>query len=126
MSRNRGGGSLPRPNHRGVGRRQNVSNGTTNTTDAQKRRAVEQAFNGTPSKEIGDRLGVSASAIYIWCADKRYGGKPGGLSKQQGRAPRGANGPLPTIAKPPTTTAKSLVPTSWKCPHCGGRIRLEE
>lgn len=126
MSRNRGGGSPPRPTTGGWEGKPKVSNGQTTTTDAQKSRAVEQAFKGTPSKEIADRLGVSASAIYIWCQDKRYGGKLGGLSKQQGHAPRSANGPLPTIAKPPTTTAKSLVPTSWKCPHCGGRIRLEE
>lgn len=103
-----------------------MSNGTTNTTDAQKTRAVEQAFKGTPSQEIANKLGVSASAIYIWCQDKRYGGKLGGLSKQQGHAPRGANGPLPTIAKPTKRSAKALVPTSWKCPHCGEPIRLEE
>lgn len=104
-----------------------MSNGTTNTTDAQKTRAVEQAFAGKPAKEIGERLGVSASAIYIWCQDKRYGGNSGGLAKSQGTAPRSSsNGALPTRPKTPSTKAKALVPVAFECPHCGGRVTLQE
>jgi transposase-like protein len=103
-------------------------------TASQRKRAVAQAFAGRkmPS-EIADGLGVSASAIYIWCADERFGGKVGGLSGRNESAQKTyplskSNGALPQRAKassPRKPGARALVPTHFACPHCGGPIKGE-
>lgn len=105
----------------------------SNVTVAQRKRAVAQAFKGTKMPaEIGERLGVTASAIYIWCADSRFGGKAGGLSGKNTSAakdyykPAKGNGALPQRAKassPRKPGARALVPTHFACPHCGGPIK---
>lgn len=102
---------------------------TSKRTDAQRKRAVRQAFDGKSPREVAERFGVSASSLYLWCQDRRYGGKAGGLKRHFGGGRTGGarpNGVLPTQAKPPSTKAKALVPIAFACPHCGGRITAEE
>ncbi len=104
---------------------------------AQRKRAVTQAFAGKKMPaEIGEALGVTASAIYIWCADSRFGGKEGGLSGRNSSAHKKygepwksvqskSNGPLPTKAAAKRPGPRALVPTAFACPHCGLPIRKE-
>ena len=57
-------------------------------SDATKTRAVKSLLEGTPARTLMKRLRVSDGSIYAWAADKRYGGRPGGLSsvKANGRS----------------------------------------
>lgn len=95
-------------------------------TAAQRKRAVTQAFAGRKMPaEIGEALGVTASAVYIWCADPRFGGKVGGLSGKTGTRVAG-NGALPTKAREVKRPGpRALIPTAFACPHCGLPIRKE-
>lgn len=98
----------------------------------QRKRAVASAFAGKRAPaDIGKALGVSASAIYIWCTQPRYGGKEGGLSghNQRGREMK-PNGKANSVGLPINEAAKAsdrvklAVPLVFGCPHCGGKIRM--
>lgn len=93
-------------------------------TVATKRRSVKQAFDGGNVPDLAEAAGVSTGSIYAWCADKRYGGKNGGLGGKYNTHPPKGNGAtaLPTRARTAKPRPKPLVPILFACPHCGGLI----
>ena len=102
-------------------------------SDATKTKAVKSLLAGTPARTLMRRLRVSDASIYGWAADKRYGGKPGGMArhKANGANPRKAksgNG-LATRAKADKPKSayhkpRSPVATQHACPWCGMPLKV--
>lgn len=103
----------------------------TTVSDAVKVRTVKAAFSGTDVATLSKRLKVSASSIYLWAQDPRFGGDPGGVAARttaNGGKSASGNG-LATRARTAKATSSYRKPrlaiaTQHACPWCGGPIKV--
>ena len=94
-------------------------------TDDQKRaiatEAAELLEGGATQAAAATKVGIAPMTLRQWL-DKFD--LPSSFRSTNGHSPVVSNG-LPTKPRPTKMRARSLIPTTYACPHCGGPISAE-
>ncbi len=100
-------------------------------SDGSKAKAVKAAFSGTDVATLSKRLKVSASSIYLWAQDPRFGGDSGGIAARthpDGGKSASGNGLATRVkaadAKSSYRKPRTPVATQHACPWCGGPLKV--